>query len=107
MRDKETGEQPTCRHSKSGSHLTSPKKSNQCQRELNISKLKREQLAKQHPAVLTLLNNVLRLIKECRSRTKMELQQLEEEHCKQLAGAAIEQNLLMKNLSQDGPTQVI
>ena len=49
---REIAEQYTSHHSKSGSHMTSSKRSSQRQGELKKSKLKREELEKQHEAEL-------------------------------------------------------
>ena len=52
VQDKETAEQYTSHHSRSGSHMTSSKRSSQRQRDLEISRRKREEHEKQHEAKL-------------------------------------------------------
>ena len=46
VQDKETAEMYTSHHSRSGSHMTSSKRSSQRQRDLELSRLKREELEK-------------------------------------------------------------
>ena len=52
VQDKETAEQYTSHHSRSGSNLSSSKRSSQSQRDLELSKLKREEIEKQHETKL-------------------------------------------------------
>ena len=48
VQDKESAEQYTSHHSRSSSHMTSSKRSRQRQRDLEISRFKREELEEQH-----------------------------------------------------------
>ena len=52
VQDKDTAEQYTSHHSRSGSHMSSSKRSCQRQRDLEISRLKKEEPEKQHEAKL-------------------------------------------------------
>ena len=87
VRDKETEEQYTSHHSRSGSHMTSSKESSQRQRDIELSQLKREELAKQHEADLQTARQHLEIEPQTQLQ-KMELHNLEEEHRKQIAAAA-------------------
>ena len=59
--DKETAELYTSHHSGSGSHMTSSKRPSQRQQDLEISRLKMEELEKQHEADSILLDSILKL----------------------------------------------
>ena len=64
VRDKETAELYTSHHSRSGSHMTSSKRPSQRQRDLEISRLKREELEKQHEANLRIARQRLEIDKK-------------------------------------------
>ena len=89
VHDKETAELYTSHHSGSGSHTTSSKRSSQRQRDLEISRLKREELEKQHEAKLRIARQRLEIEKQTKLR-KLEIEQLEEDHRKEVAAAAFE-----------------
>ena len=81
--DKVTAEQYTSHHSRSRSHMTSSIRSSQRQRDLEISRIKREELEKQHELELRVARQ--RLENETQTQLqKVETQQLEEEHRKQM-----------------------
>ena len=101
VHDKETAEQYTSHHSKSSSHMTSSKRSNQRQRDLELSKLKREELEKQHEAKLRIARQRLEIEKQTKLR-ELEIEQLEEDHRKEVAAAALEEIELMTKSSADG-----
>ena len=76
-------------------------KSSQRQRDLEISKLKKEELEKQHEAKL----RVARQRREFEKQTKLrelEIEHFEDDHRKQVAAAALEQIELMTESSADG-----
>ena len=64
VRDKETAEQYTSHHSRPGSHMSSSKKSSQRQRDLELSRFKREELEKQHEAKLRVARQRLEIEKQ-------------------------------------------
>ena len=101
VHDKETAEQYTSHHSKSSSHMTSSKKSSQRQRDLELSKLKKEELEKQHEAKLRIARQRLEIEKKTKLR-ELEIEQLEEDHRKEVAAAALEEIGLMTKSSADG-----
>ena len=101
VHDKETAEQYTSRHSKSSSHMTSSKRSSQRRRDLELSRLKREELEKQHEAKLRIARQRLEIEKQTKLR-ELEIEQLEEDHRKEVAAAAIEEIELMRKSSADG-----
>ena len=101
VQDKETAEMYTSHHSRSGSHMTSSKRSSQRQRELELSRLKREELEKQHEAKLRIARQRLEIEKQTKLR-ELEIEQLEEDHRKEVAAAALEEIELMTKSSADG-----
>ena len=101
VHDKETTELYTSHHSRSGSHMTSSKRSSQRQRDLEISRLKREKLEKQHEAKLRIARQRLEIEKQTKLR-ELEIEQLEEDHRKEVAAAALEEIELMTKSSADG-----
>ena len=98
---KETAELYTSHQSRSGSHLTSSKRSSQRQRDLELSRLKREELEKQHEAKLRIARQRLEIEKQTKLR-ELEIEQLEEDHRKEVAAAALEEIELMAKSSADG-----
>ena len=86
---------------RSGSHRTSSKKPSQRQRDLKISRLKRDELGKQHEAKLRIARHRLEIEKQTKLR-ELEIEQLEEDHRKELAAAALEEIELMTKSSADG-----
>ena len=101
VHDKETAEQYTSHHSKSSSHMTSSKRSSQHQRDVELSRLKREELEKQHEAKLRIARQRLEIEKQTKLR-ELEIEQLEEDHRKEVAAAALEEIELMTRSSADG-----
>ena len=64
VKDKQTAAQYTSHHTRSGSHMTSSKRSTQRQRDLEISRLKSEERERQHEDMrqsCELLDSVLKL----------------------------------------------
>ena len=102
VHDKETAEQCTSHHSRSSSQMSSSKRSSQRQRDLELSRLKREELEKQNEAKLRIARERLETEKQTKLR-ELESEQLEEDHCKQVAAAALEEIELMTKASLDGP----
>ena len=72
---KETAELCTSHHSRSGSHMTSSKRPSQRQQDLEISRLKREELEKQHEAKLRIARERLEIEKQTKLR-ELEIEQL-------------------------------
>ena len=101
VHDKETAELYTFHHSRSGSHMTSSKRSSHRQRDLELSRLKREELEKQHEAKLRIARQRLEIEKQTKLR-ELEIEQPEEDHRKEVAAAALEEILLMTKSSADG-----
>ena len=101
VHDKETTELYTSHQSRSGSHMTSSKRSSQRQRDLELSRLKREELEKQHEAKLRIARQRLEIEKQTKLR-ELEIEQLEEDHRKEVAAAALEEIELTTNSSADG-----
>ena len=101
VHDKETAELSTSHQSRSGSHMTSSKRSSQRQRDLELSRLKREELEKQHEAKLRTARQRLEIEKQTKLR-ELEIEQLEEDHRKEVAAAALEEIELMTKSSADG-----
>ena len=101
VHDKETAELYTSHHSRLGSHMTSSKRSSQRQRESELSKLKREELEKQYEAKLRIARQRLEIEKQTKLRG-LEIEQLEEDHRKEEAAAALEEIELMTKSSADG-----
>ena len=101
VHDKETAELYTSHHSRLGSHMTSSKRPCQRQRDLEISILKREELEKQHEAKLRIARQRLQIEKQTKLR-ELEIEQLEEDHRKEVAAAALEEIELMTKPSADG-----
>ena len=101
VHDKETAELCTPHHSSSGSHITLSKRSSQRQRDLELSRLKREELEKQHEAKLRIARKRLEIEKQTKLR-ELEIEQLEEDHRKEVAAAALEEIELMTKSSADG-----
>ena len=64
--------------------MTSSKRSSQRQRDLKLSKLKREELEKQHEANLRIARQRLEIEKQTKLR-ELEIEQLEEDHRKEVA----------------------
>ena len=81
--------------------MTSSKRSSQRQRDLELSKLKREELEKQHEAKLRIARQRLEIEKQTKLR-ELEIEQLEEDHRKEVAAAALEEIELMTKTSADG-----
>ena len=100
VHDKETAELYTSHQSRSGSHITSSKRSSQRQRDLELSKLKRQELEKQHEAKLRIARQHLEIEKQTKLR-ELEIEQLEEDHRKEVAVAALEDIELMTKSSAD------
>ena len=67
VHDKETAELYTSHHSRSNSHMTSSQISSQRQRDLELSRLKREELEKQHEAKLRIARQRLEIEKKNRN----------------------------------------
>ena len=101
VHDKETAELYTSHHSRSGSHMTSSKRSSQRQRDLELSRLKREELENQHEAKFRIARQRLEIEKQTKWR-ELEIEQLEKDHCKEVAAAARVENELMTKSSADG-----
>ena len=99
--DNETAELCTSHPSRSGSHITSSKSSSLRQRDLKLSRLKREELEKQHEAKLRISRHRLEIEKQTKLR-ELEIEQLEEHHRKEVAAAAPENIELMTKSSADG-----
>ena len=97
---KETPEQYNSHHSRSGSHKSSSKRSSQRQRDLELSRLKREELEKQHEAKLRIARQHLEIEKQTKLG-ELEIEQLEEDHRKEVAAAAFEGIELMTKASAD------
>ena len=68
VHDKETAELYTSHQSRSGSHMTSSKRSSQRHRDLELSRLKREELEKQHEAKLRIARQRLEIEKQTKLR---------------------------------------
>ena len=100
VHDKETAELYASQQSRSGSHITSSKKSSQRQRDLELSKLKRQELEKQHEAKLRIARQHLEIEEQTNLRD-LEIEQLEEDHRKEVAVAALEDIELMTKSSAD------
>ena len=81
--------------------MTSSKRSSQRQRDLEISRLKKEELEKQHEAELHIARQRLEIETQTHLQ-KLEIQQLEEEHRKQVAAIILEEIELMTKPSSDG-----
>ena len=77
--------------------MTSSKRSSQRQRDLELSKLKREK----HEAKLCIARQRLEIEKQTKLR-ELEIEQLEEDHRKEVAAAALEEIELMTKSSADG-----
>ena len=101
VHDKETAELCTPHHSRSGSHITSSKRSSQRQRDLELSRLKREEFEKQHEAKLRIARQRLEIEKQTKLG-ELEIEQLEQDHRKEVAAAALEEIELMTRSSADG-----
>ena len=81
--------------------MTSSKRSSQRQRDLELSRLKREELEKQHEAKLRIARQRLEIEKQTKLR-ELEIEQLEEDHRKEVAATALEEIELMTKSSADG-----
>ena len=79
--------------------MTSSKRSSQRRRDFEISRLKREELEKQHEAKLRLAKQRL-VIKKQKKLGEWEIEKLDEDHRKQVAAAALEEIELMKIISR-------
>ena len=101
VQDKKTAEMHTSHHSRSGSQMTSSKRSSQRQRDLELSRIKSEELEKQHEAKLRIAKQRLEIEKQIELR-EQEIEQLEEDHRKEVAAAALEEIELMTKSSADG-----
>ena len=101
VHDKETAELYISHYSRSSSHMTSSKRSSQRQRDLKLSKLKREELEKQHEAKLRIARQRLEIERQT-NLLELEIEQLEEDHRKEVAAAALEKIELMTKSSIDG-----
>ena len=64
VHDKETAELYTSHHLRSGSHMTSSKRSNQHKRDLELSRFKEEELEEQHEAKLRIARQRLEIEKQ-------------------------------------------
>ena len=73
----------------------------QPQRVLELSRLNREELEKQHEAKLRIAKQRLEIEKQTKLR-ELEIEQLEEDHRKEVAAAALEEIELMTKSSADG-----
>ena len=79
--------------------MTSAKRSSHCQRDLELSELKREELEKQHEAKLRIARQHLEIEKQTKMR-ELEIEQLEDDQCKEVAAAALEEiELMSKSLA--------
>ena len=90
--------------------MNSSKKSSQRQRDLEITRLKRDELEKQHKAELHIAKE--RLENEAQTQLqKLEIQQFQQEHCKQVAASALEETELVtkpsSNRSSTGKPNVL
>ena len=102
VHDKKTAELYTPHHhTRSGSYMSSSERSSQRQRDLELSRLKREELEKQHEAKLRIAKQRLEIEKQMKLR-ELEIEQLEEDHRKEVAAAALEEIELMTKPSADG-----
>ena len=81
--------------------MTSSKRSSHRQRNLEKSRLKKEELEKQHEAKLRIARQRLEIEKQTKLR-ELEIEQLEEDHRKEVAAAALEEIELMTKSSADG-----
>ena len=81
--------------------MTSSKRPSQRQRDLEISRLKREELEKQNEAKLRIARQRLEIEKQTKLR-ELEIEQLEEDHRKEVAAAVLEENELMTKSWADG-----
>ena len=81
--------------------MNSSKRSSHRQRELELSRLKREELEKQHEAKLLIARQHLEIEKQTKLR-ELEIEQLEEDHRKEVAAAALEDIEVMTKSSADG-----
>ena len=97
VHDRETAVLYTSHQSRSGSHMTSSKRSSQRQRDLELSRLKREELE----AKLRIARQRLEIEKQMKMR-ELEIEQLEEDQRKEVAAAALEEIELMTRSSADG-----
>ena len=85
--------------------MTSSKRSSQCHQDLETSRLKREDLEKQHAAELRIASQRLEIEKQNILR-ELELGQLEEDHRKQIAAAALEDiELMTKSSAKESGTR--
>ena len=83
--------------------MISSKRSSQRQPDFELSRLKRKELEKQHEAELRIATQSLEIETKAQLQ-KLQIQQLEKEHRKQVAAAALEQIQLMAKPSSDGST---
>ena len=90
VHDKEKAELYTSHHSRTGSHMSSSKRSSQRQGDLELSRLKREELEKQHEAKLRVARQRLEIEKQTKLR-EPEIEQLEGDHRRELAAAVLEE----------------
>ena len=81
--------------------MTSSKSSSQRQRDLELSKFKKEELEKQHEAKLRIARQRLEIEKQTKLR-ELEIEQLDEDHRKEVAAAALEEIELMTKSSTEG-----
>ena len=81
--------------------MTSSKRSSQRQRDLELSRLKREELEKQHEAKLRIARQRLEIEKQTKMR-ELEIEQPEEDHRKEVAAAALEEIELKTKSSAEG-----
>ena len=81
--------------------MSSSKRSSQRQPDLELSRLKREELEKQHEAKLRIAKQRLEIEKQTKLQ-ELEIEQLEEDHRKEVATAALEEIELMTKSSADG-----
>ena len=100
VHDKETAEVYTSHHSGSGSCMISSKRSIPRQRDLELSRLKREELEKQHEAKLRIARQRFEIEKQSKLR-ELEIEQLEEDHRKEVAE---EIELMTKSLADASGT---
>ena len=80
--------------------MTSSKRSSQRQRDLELSRLKKEELEKQHEAKLRVAKQYLEIENQTKTRD-LEVEQLEEDHRREVAAAALEKIELMTKSSAE------
>ena len=81
--------------------MSSWRRSSQRQRDLELLRLKREELEKEIEAKLRIARQRLEIEKQTKL-LELEIEQLEEDHCKEVAAAALKEIELMTKSSADG-----